>query len=365
MVIPLALGLMLVLAELNTTNALRPAFQPSQFAVADVPQRCPSEIRPMIDMSDIRSFYRNDRTQSVIDPRAMRLFMMQTEDITKIKRVLLDLQLVYLAGDARSADAGGCLARQLKAWANAGAMLGSLAADPAMRRQGVMLIVWTSIAITNAYTLVSESGAVKRDAFVIKQWLGRLQARIMREFEPDIGRPQRLQWLNGTANHSNAAGLAVGLIAAVNGDREGFQWAMAELRRTLAAAEPEGGLSPELGRGKRALHYQSFAMIHIAWLVALADANGVVFSAKEEAKLIAMARFTLAVYRDPSILARRTGKPQEKKPGMANWMEVLLPHMRRTDLELARAMDAELAPLRPIDAVYQSAPLTALFRAGP
>jgi hypothetical protein len=136
---------------------------------------------------------------------------------------------------------------------------------------------------------------------------------------------------------------------------------MTELHRALAAADPDGGLPHELGRGPRALQYQCFAMLAISLLVAQADANGVKLAPSEEQKLQSMARFTQRAFADPGWLAKRIGSEQIKAKDLAAWMEVLQPHFKTSAPDLATLLETTAAPLRPVEAKVVGLPASALI----
>jgi hypothetical protein len=345
-------------------SAIRPPFDATKVLrdeAAD-PFVCPTSIRPLIDMSNLASFYVSDSTQSVIDPAALAIYVQRVWPANALLTELMDFQNRLLMTSVGRADVSACIVRQLRRWADAQAMLGNIDDNtPAGHRQAVLVATWTGIAAANAYVLATAVAKPSADdATAIKAWFQQLSTLIAAEFTPQPDRPADLLWLDMTSNHSNWGGAALGLFGGVNNDVTGLSRAIAELHKVIAAADPDGALPVEIGRGALALQYQSFAMLAISILVAEADANGIGLPQAEEVKLQTMARFTLDAFNHPETLAARVGVTQVTGNSLASWMEVLQPHMRLRAPSLAQDLETTAQPLRPLQALAVGLPISAL-----
>jgi hypothetical protein len=271
---------------------------------------------------------------------------------------------MYLFQEAPRDQIASCILRNLQAWAAAGAFLQGLDDNDLMgHRQAVLIIIWQAYSMANAYALVApESGLSRESLAEVRSWFASLADTIVAEFTPPAApREAKWKWLDATANHSHWAALSIGSIAVLTEDRAKFSFAMTELHKALAQVGAEGALPYEVQRGGRSLQYQNFAMAAIAGLVALADANGVVLSVEEEAALQRAARFTVEQNFDPSRLEAMTGRKQEQSTQALGWVDILLPHLRRTSPSLAREFDSRVLPLRPFVDKFLGGETTRLF----
>lgn len=343
---------------------------PLEFAVAANPGvttdarpfRCPRPVPPMVDMSRIHSFYKMTSTQSTVDPEAMRRMVARTRNVIFLKARLIEMENRYLADPAARAAVSQCIFAQLRAWADADALLGRIDDnDPATHRQAVLTAGWTAIAITNAYEIASSEGPPSNDdELIIGDWLQRISRVLRAEFTPPSKREEKYRWLDDTANHSYWAAAIIGSIGAIRDDRSARDWAMRELRKALAAAPDDGGLPRELARGEKGLHYQNFALQALSILVSFADRNGIGLSASEERKLAAIVDFTLRANADPVATGAKLGRPQLWKPDAALWMPVLAHHFQEKDPALAARLSQALRAAPPQDGSFIGLPPLAL-----
>jgi hypothetical protein len=311
---------------------------------------CPSIVPPMRDMSKLFGFYTGDGTQSQIDKEAMTRYSARVYRTAQLNKVLLQLDDRYFAMPAQRRAIALCIVRQLRVWAQAGGLLGEIDDNDLMgHRQAILIGLWTSIAAANAFAIArTEPNLPVEDIEAIRRWFSQLADAFVAEFTPPATpRPEGFQWLDATANHSHWAAAAVGILAVQIGDAGKLDWALKELPRALAGASPDGSLPHELGRGGRALQYHSFAMTALGLVVALADANGKKPDAAQEAALERIANFTLRAFKDPTVLAAKTGREQIKATDLTSWMEIMRPHFSRTAPRLAGELDAAAAPFRP------------------
>ncbi len=326
--------------------------------------RCGSTIPPMTDMSKLFGFYAATSTRSVIDREAMSRYTKRVWPTSAMMKLIGRFRDMYLLNSAPRREVAACIIRNLRAWADAGALLGGLDDnDPMGHRQAALIIAWQTYAMANAYSLVSaEAGLAASDLAAIRAWFSRLADVLVAEFTPpQTPRPPQWRWLDATANHSHWAAVSIGSVGAIVGDPAKLGFAMAELRRALAQVGANGELPYEVKRGARSLQYQNFAMAALAGLVALADANQVPLSAAEEAALQRAARFTLEQSFDPSRIEAMTGQRQDIKPGVLGWSDILQRHLVRTAPQLAAEIETRVRPYRPFVDDFLGGEITRLF----
>ena len=326
--------------------------------------RCGSTVPPMTDMSKLFGFYTPTPTRSTIDPEAMGRYTKRVWPTSAMMKLLGKFRDMYLLNAAPRHDIAACIVRNLRAWADANALLGGLDDNDLMgHRQAALIIAWQTYSMANAYALVAhEPGLSPNDLAAIRNWLSRLADVLVAEFTPPATpREPSWRWLDASANHSHWAAAAIGSVAAIVGDKPKLDFAMAELRRALAQVGEKGELPYEVRRGARSLQYQNFAMAAIGGLVALADANGIALSPAEEAALQRAARFTLEQNFDPSRLEAMTGQRQDVKPSAFGWTDILQRHFQRSAPELATQLEERARPYRPFVDDFMGGEITRLF----
>ncbi|KAA0681729.1 hypothetical protein DTW90_37005 [Neorhizobium sp. P12A] len=326
---------------------------------------CGSNVRPMTDMGHFFSFYKPTSTQSVIDPKAMNAFAHRAWPTWVVMAKLLAAVNAGATSHANRQAAANCITQQLISWAKQDALLGNLDENDLLgRRQAVMISGWTAVGLANAYAFATQASPHSDGADrIISPWFQRLSDRLVSEFAPPAApRPHQYQWLDDNNNVRDWAGASVGLLSVQLQDRTKFDWAMTILHNALDLAPDDGALPRELGRGRRASHYQNFAMQALSYLVALADANNVALSDLQEKRLEAIARFSAEAYQSPKLVEARTGYAQEDlKPEMVSWIDIILPHIRKRDEALAHELEEIARPLRPLSDTFVALPTTVFF----
>lgn len=331
--------------------------------VVPVSFTCGYPIRPLVDMSNMGTFYTGD-TNSTIDPAKWTDYINRVwMTSATMSRFIGQIETAVANSDLR-ASIGPCLLRQVRVWADAGALLGNIEQNNLIgHRQAVLIGIWTGIGFANAYALAGAMIPVPaEDRAAIVTWFGNLMETIVAEFTPPPeSRTQADAWLDLNGNHRYWAAAATGMLAINIGDAAKRDWSLNVLRAALADAPPDGALPLELARGTKGLHYQSFALEALGYIVRLADTNGSPLTAAEEGKLAAIAKFAADAFEDPSIITARTGYVQEKRPDMANWMDLLIPHFERVNPAFAARLDSIAAPYRPLRSTVAGFPMTALM----
>jgi hypothetical protein len=321
----------------------------------------------MTDMSKLFGFYAPTATRSTIDPEAMSRYTKRVWPTSVMMKQLGKFRDMYLLNQGPRREIAACIVRNLRAWADAGALLGGLDDnDPMGHRQAALIIAWQTWSMANAYSLVAaDPGLAPADLAAVRAWFVKLADVLVAEFTPPATpREKEWQWLDASANHSHWAALSIGSVAAIASDKPKFDFAMAELQRALGQVGENGELPYEVRRGARALQYQSFAMAALAGLVALADANGVALTDAQEAALQRAARFTLEQSFDPSRLEALSGQRQQVKPSVMGWTDILQRHFKRTAPQLAADIERRVQPYRPFVDDFTGGEITRLFNPG-
>ncbi len=303
----------------------------------DKPFVCEKPVPPMVDMSNIGTFYKPGSTQSVIDKQAMAAYVKRNRLVDRTRASLRQMVRRAVTSPNDRMRIGPCIMRQLVVWAKADALLGNLDDnDPKGRRQAILITAFGMKSFTDAYSVALQLDTPPREQrALIEGWLGKLGDAIIAEFTPPSApRPKKDQWLDRNANTRYWGASAVGLVATLTQDNRQFDWAMNVLHTGLSESSADGSFPAELSRGGRALHYQAFAMKALTLLVAIADENGRALSSEDEKRLATAARFTAEGYEKPDTIAKRTGQEQLKKPDMVEWMPLLSQHFARNNPNL-------------------------------
>ncbi len=300
----------------------------------DEPFVCSKPVPPMVDMSNIGTFYKPGPTQSVVDKEAMAAYVKRNKPIDDAAASLKLMIRRAINSPGDRGRIGPCIMRQLAVWAKAHALLGNLDDnDPKGRRQAILITVFNMKTFTDAYAVAFQLGAPTTDQRkLVEGWLDQLGDAIVSEFTPPSPpRPKKDQWLDRNANTRYWGASAVGLAAALTQDERKFDWAMNVLQTGLAESDTDGSFPMELARGGRALSYQSFAMKALTILVVLADKNNRALSDVSEQRLAAAARFSVAAFEQPELIGKRTGMEQLKERAMSEWMLPLSQHFSVSD----------------------------------
>jgi hypothetical protein len=290
--------------------------------------KCTGQTEPLTDWSNMFAFYKTGGTNSVVDAEKMKNYRLRLRQLSNLKKQVNLLITQVVADDAAGGAQTRCVIDEMVKWANARALVNGVNNNGVLgRRQAVLENIWASVLFAQAYFLAERSGVLTQsDKDVLRPWFAELSAITRNEFTSKERKPSE-RWLDARANHWLWAGAAVGNLSAVLQDQTGFDWSISVLRQALTEAPPDGSLPRELKRGARSLHYQSFAMLAIANIIRLVDANAVILSSEEDKKIIALATFSLGAYLEPEIIQKKTGYAQEKRPDMLNWVDAFESHI--------------------------------------
>lgn len=232
-------------------------------------------------------------------------------------------RMYVITGDLVHAEA---LLGILDAWAVAGSMAET------ENKQAWYQVTW---AITDAgltYSLV-------RDALPQSAAKTRAEAWLNNTTQTVIDKPGSVAagGFGGDAdnNISYWRGLAAASVGVVSDDAEMYAWGTAKVLRALTDMNADGSLPHEMVRGKRALHYQHFAMKALILIAQVAAQRGDDLYALDVGgrSLHTAVEFTLRATDDPSLVEVHAGVPQEFSAANGlSWAEVYYRSFPRPDM---------------------------------
>ncbi len=244
-----------------------------------------------------------------------------------------------------------CLLNLLASWADRGALL---AFDyEGNHGQAWYAIQWATATAGLAYSIVraepSLSDGQRRE---VEDWLAAVVTK-------QIGHPGNP--LSCCNNHHYWRGLQAAIVGVVAGDDRLFQYGIRAYRAALTSMNPDGSLPHEMDRGKRALHYQNFAILPLVFIAEIAARQGYdLYGVEIDGRDIHLAvGFLLRAIEDPAVLSRYTSEQQDvrfiDRREELNWLE---PYHRRFP-------GSETAPwltrLRPLSHNWTGGPSTLYF----
>lgn len=296
---------------------------------------CPNPPPPVIDLADV-VFY-TDPANSVVSRALFQQRMELTRALRDFSAAVTDRADLYLLAATPSETDARCVGRWLRAWAEAGALLGQVAT---WARYDTLWFGQIPLAV--AFLKVWHSPSLDLETrSIVRRWLGDVARAAMAEQAKPAFRDRLTNIRAWTA-----AGAAVGGLA--GDDRELFDYAVAQAGAILGTVTAEGALPAELARGRRAFLYHNWALEPLTLIALAAGRNGAALTGDGDAALGRVAAFVLRSAREPEFIARLAGAEQDNlREGWPDrhalaWVERLLA------VRPVEAAEAFLAPRRPI-----------------
>jgi poly(beta-D-mannuronate) lyase len=198
-------------------------------------------------------------------------------------------------------------------------------------RQSWYTVVWTTADLALAYSIVRGDPSIDvGQRQQVERWLnGLVREQIAVPGRPGVGG-------DCCQNHLYWRGLEATATGIVTRDSFLFGWGVAVYRRALKDMNPDGSLPGEMGRGVRALHYQSFAIWPLVITAELAARQGYdLYGMEVDGKSIDLAvDFLLRALADPSVLKPYTSEPQNLEfAKFLPWAEIYERRFPRRDLK--------------------------------
>jgi poly(beta-D-mannuronate) lyase len=244
-----------------------------------------------------------------------------------------------------------CLLDLLSSWADRRALL---AFDyEGNHGQAWYAIQWAAATAGLAYSIVrSEPSLSSRRRRAVEAWLTAVVTK-------QIGYPGNP--ISCCNNHRYWRGLEAAIVGVVTGNDRLFQYGIRAYRAALTSMNPDGSLPHEMDRGKRALHYQNFAILPLIFIAEIAARQGYdLYGMAIDGRDIHLAvGFLLRAIEDPAGLSRHTSDKQDvgfiDRRDELNWLEPY--HRRFPGTETAQW----LPRLRPLSHNWTGGPSTLYF----
>jgi poly(beta-D-mannuronate) lyase len=245
-----------------------------------------------------------------------------------------------------------CVSTWLWTWADAGALT-------SLESSSAKLSVSPRLSgLAFAYGQVKSAGTIDAEhAATIEPWLTKQAGTVVRFFDEEA--PEK-------ASKNNLrlwAGLAATEIGIVVNNPGLVEWGRATNEMVACAANADGSLPLEMGRGALSLHYQLHALGPLVVTASLLEDQGIPAFEVCGSKIAVIVDFTLKAVKDPTIVDGIAGEPQSYSAGKEKlepfemaWAEPYLSRFENPDLE------AFVAPLRPMSHAKLGGNLTAIYR---
>jgi poly(beta-D-mannuronate) lyase len=215
-----------------------------------------------------------------------------------------------------------CMAKVLSEWAEKGSLLsfdyeGNLG-------QAWYAIEWATTSTAMAYSIIKDNPSIESEIkHKIEIWLRK------------VAKKQTSYPGMGTAccnNHSYWRGLEAAIVGVVTNDNNLFRFGIRKYISALNSMNKDGSFPLEMARGRRAIHYQNFAILPLVYIAEIATRQGYdLYSMNIDGKDLHLAiNFLMRCIEDNDIVQRYTASSQDFsfffKKRELNWME---PYNRR------------------------------------
>jgi poly(beta-D-mannuronate) lyase len=215
--------------------------------------------------------------------------------------------------------------------------LSRLAAEQALTRidlstrQSLYTVAWTAADIALTYSIVrGDVSITDNERQPVERWLNTVvRNQIAVPGRPGVGGDCCNNMLYWRGLQATATGI-------VTSDPDLLNWGMATYRRALEDMNDDGSLPGEMGRGVRALHYQSFAIWPLIMIAELAERQGyALYTMDIDGKTVHLAvDFLMRALADPSVLKPYTSEPQNMEfANFLPWAEIYQRRFPRPDLK--------------------------------
>ncbi len=215
-----------------------------------------------------------------------------------------------------------CLARALLKWAEEESLL--LFDYEGNDHQAWFAIEWTTSSAALAYSIIRNNTSLRpEERIIIENWLNKVAKKQTRY----LGGPTSC-----CNNHSYWRGLEAAIVGVVSNDNDLFRFGIKKYISAIRAMNKNGSFPLEMARGKRAIHYQNFAILPLVYIAEIAARQGYdLYSLNIDGKDLHLAiNFLMRCIEDNEIVKRYTKSLQDTsfiwKKRELNWME---PYNRR------------------------------------
>lgn len=336
----------IALASASPAYAQQTGEKEEAFACAAAPE-------PVVSLSIGSRYKKDSSTRSDISEESNDEVNQALEPVEDFINALSGMANAAYLGEDNSKANADCVMTWLGAWADGDALTelnslnARLAVSPRLSGLALAYLQAKGVATPDA----------PRDEKIVAWFTSRGEA-VVTFFDTEAG---PLASINNLRAWATLATAAIGTIA----DAETMlTWAGDGYKMLVCGAEDSGALPAEMERGERALHYQLHALAPLVVAITLLDPKGEADEEYCSAKLQTIAEFTFNAVQDPQIVADLVGVEQvysdgndtDLAPYQLAWAE---PYLERYPNE---ALDAYVAPLRPLRYSKLGGDLTAVYR---
>lgn len=215
-----------------------------------------------------------------------------------------------------------CLANVLSEWAEKESLLKF--DYEGNDHQAWFAIEWTVSSAGLAYSIIRDNDSLKpKERTKIEHWLNKVAKK-------------QISYPGGPTsccnNHSYWRGLEAAIVGVVTDDNDLFRFGIRKYISAINSMNKNGSFPLEMARGKRAIHYQNFAILPLVYIAEIAARQGYdLYRLSIGGKDLHLAiNFLMRCIEDNSIVKRYTASIQDTsfiwKGRELNWME---PYIRR------------------------------------
>ena len=247
--------------------------------------------------------------------------------LEKFERYITRLSELYVTTANNSY--AKCLAKVLNEWAEKGSLLSF--DYEGNSKQAWYGIQWTTASAGMAYSIIKDNPSIGPELkHKIEIWLRKVAKR-------------QISWQGGPTsccnNHSYWRGLEAAIVGVVTNDQNLFRFGIKKYISALNSMNKDGSFPYEMDRGKRALHYQNFAVLPLVYIAEIASRQGYnLYDLKINDKDLHLAiNFLMKGINNIEIIKKKTGYDQDTsfiyKKRELNWVEPYVRRFRNEDIE--------------------------------
>jgi poly(beta-D-mannuronate) lyase len=247
-------------------------------------------------------FYRlDDPTHSIIDPVRQEAYRKSSDGVKNV-----GLEIVRAADDYRtsgSSKAAQCAMTQILTLAREHALAGKMSSNQAYYVQG-----WVAGAIAISYLKIRGTGfATPQQTETISTWLNSVGRQTIAYYDAH----KKVGQGDSQNNHLYWAGVELAAIGVAANNHDDFDWAMATYNTGVDKIQPDGTLSLEMARGRRALHYHLYALAPLVLLAEFGETNRIDLYSRANGALHRLVKVSVDGLQNPALFAKATGVEQE------------------------------------------------------
>ena len=282
---------------------LRSPWDGKKVKLTDAPYACPAIRHLSPDLTTDR-FY-SDSKSSIIDPEKWKAYVASSGPYKDLGQQIVNAADAYRTTGSRSA--AECAIKHMEAAAHDGVFTGKMSSNQAYYVQG-----WVIGAIAIAYLKLRDTGLVRpQQQHEILDWIVNVVQQTKGYYD------ERRQKGTGDSenNHLYWAGVEISAAGIAANNRELFNWGMATYQAGVAQIQPDGSLSLEMKRGRRALHYHLFAAAPLVYLAEFGTDNGLNLYAERDYALKRLAELSTQGMVDNQFFVKAAGIAQDTPDG--------------------------------------------------